>query len=340
MKKPYLTYALSGEGNLVHIDSVANGKDCGCFCTYCGEPLQAKQGAKRKHHFSHLSGTECEAAYESMLHLLAKEELQKTFYSRSSYYINFKYTSFCANTDCIFRNTDCKRAGRKIIDLKQWYDSCEQEISYDNIRRRSDLKIFSKKFPDRKPIYIEFCVTHASDEVKLHSGNKIIEILIEDEGDIYSLVKEGIVEKTEEINGAVKDTVSFYGFKNKDHASLSLNREVDAYRLTITHKDKFKCNSERFNCRSQLRKKNEGSLYELILPQKPYLSPYYIFHKKTGVKSCKMCELFNKCRNLTCLDILRNQYNPIEKASVCEDFTVIGSQNMDAYADLFRYIEL
>lgn len=51
MKKPYLTYALSAEGKLVHIDSVANGKECGCFCTYCGEPLQAKQGAKRKHHF-------------------------------------------------------------------------------------------------------------------------------------------------------------------------------------------------------------------------------------------------------------------------------------------------
>ena len=27
MKKPYLTYALSAEGKLVHIDSVANGKD-------------------------------------------------------------------------------------------------------------------------------------------------------------------------------------------------------------------------------------------------------------------------------------------------------------------------
>ena len=27
MKKPYLTYALSAEGKLVHIDSVANGKE-------------------------------------------------------------------------------------------------------------------------------------------------------------------------------------------------------------------------------------------------------------------------------------------------------------------------
>ena len=96
MKKPYLTYALSAEGKLVHIDSVANGKKCGCFCTYCGEPLQAKQGAKRKHHFSHLSGTECEAAYESMLHLLAKEKIQEAFYNRTSLYMEFEYTSFCS----------------------------------------------------------------------------------------------------------------------------------------------------------------------------------------------------------------------------------------------------
>lgn len=180
MKKPYLTYALSAEGKLVHIDSVANGKECGCFCTYCGEPLQAKQGAKRKHHFSHLSGTECEAAYESMLHLLAKEKIQEAFYNRTSLYMEFEYTSFCNQDKCIFMSHSrrCSNKEKRRIDIKEWYDSCEQEISYDNIRRRSDLKFFSKEFPERKPIYIEFCVTHASDEAKLHSGNKIIEILI------------------------------------------------------------------------------------------------------------------------------------------------------------------
>lgn len=91
----------------------------------------------------------------------------------------------------MFHNKEKRR-----IDIKEWYDSCEQEISYDNIRRRSDLKFFSKEFPERKPIYIEFCVTHASDEAKLHSGNKIIEILIEDEDSISSLIESGLVEKS------------------------------------------------------------------------------------------------------------------------------------------------
>ena len=172
---------------MVNVDSVPNGKACGCFCTYCGEPLQAKQGAKRKHHFSHLSGTQCEPAYESMLHLLAKEKIQEAFYSKDTFIIEFEYSSFCNIENCIFEdwrtnerehNHRCCEKTMKRFDIKQWYDSCEQEITYDNIRRRSDLKFYSKEFPERKPIYIEFCVTHASDEAKLHSGNKIIEILI------------------------------------------------------------------------------------------------------------------------------------------------------------------
>ena len=43
MKQPYITYALNAKGKLVNVDSVPNGKACGCFCTYCGEPLLAKQ---------------------------------------------------------------------------------------------------------------------------------------------------------------------------------------------------------------------------------------------------------------------------------------------------------
>lgn len=52
--------------------------------------------------FSHLSGTECKPAYESMLHLLAKEKIQEAFYNRTSLYIEFEYTSFCSQDKCIF----------------------------------------------------------------------------------------------------------------------------------------------------------------------------------------------------------------------------------------------
>ena len=38
----YLKYALNAKGELVHIDSVPNGNDCGCVCPACKKPLQAK----------------------------------------------------------------------------------------------------------------------------------------------------------------------------------------------------------------------------------------------------------------------------------------------------------
>lgn len=301
MKKPYLTYALSAEGKLVHIDSVANGKACGCFCTYCGEPLQAKQGAKRKHHFSHLSGTQCEPAYESMLHLLAKEKIQEAFYNRTSLYMEFEYTSFCSQDKCIFLrySSRCFTVRKKRFDLKKWYDSCEQEITYANIKRRSDLKFFSKEFPERKPIYIEFCVTHASDEAKLHSGNKIIEILIEDEESIFSLIESGIVEKTktigEEWEYRKRKIVAFYGFKTQDYNNSSINEIVRFTRCAFFPSGKIYLSDEHCDCK-QIKRKDHRALCEIVFSElyrdEVYNYAYTICSQKYHISNCNSCRNF------------------------------------------------
>lgn len=75
----FLTFALDESEALVHVDDVAKGNNCKCHCPHCGAPLCAKNaGQKREHHFAHAHGHECEGAYESQLHLLAKEVLQET----------------------------------------------------------------------------------------------------------------------------------------------------------------------------------------------------------------------------------------------------------------------
>ena len=75
----FLTYALDEGGALIHVDAVAKGRKCGCHCPHCEAPLYAKNaGQIRKHHFAHAHGHECEGAYESSLHLLAKEILQES----------------------------------------------------------------------------------------------------------------------------------------------------------------------------------------------------------------------------------------------------------------------
>ena len=166
-----LTYAIANDGCLVNIDTVKTGQECCCICPACKEPLVAKnKGTVRVHHFAHQSGTECDFAYESMLHLLAKERVQSAFLDKEYFGLDFEYRSYCPNEkQCKFVKYDyCYTAERKRFNLKDYYDSCEQEVTYDRTKRRSDLKLFSLTVPQRPPIYIEFCVTHASEQEKLY----------------------------------------------------------------------------------------------------------------------------------------------------------------------------
>lgn len=75
--EPLLNYALDGNGVLVYVDNVPKGKACGCFCPSCGKTLYARRGVVRAHHFSHAYDHNCKGAYETVLHLLAKEILQE-----------------------------------------------------------------------------------------------------------------------------------------------------------------------------------------------------------------------------------------------------------------------
>lgn len=57
----------------IHISEVVKGKDCECVCVACKEPLIARKGKKRAHHFAHFKDSDCKNAPETALHLLAKE---------------------------------------------------------------------------------------------------------------------------------------------------------------------------------------------------------------------------------------------------------------------------
>jgi hypothetical protein len=73
-----LTYGLLGN-ELVHIQEVNTGLACNCTCPNCYHPLVAKNstGNKKMPHFAHYSGKECDGAFETALHLLAKSTLLK-----------------------------------------------------------------------------------------------------------------------------------------------------------------------------------------------------------------------------------------------------------------------
>lgn len=70
-----LTHAWDENKVLVHVDSVAKGKDCGCRCPICEYPLSARQGQIRASHFAHLNNHDCKGSDETILHQMAKEVL-------------------------------------------------------------------------------------------------------------------------------------------------------------------------------------------------------------------------------------------------------------------------
>lgn len=72
------SWAEDKSGRLVHIDSVPNGKECGCICPHCKELLIAKHGNEREHHFAHQSKerkANLKICYEVILYKLAVQLL-------------------------------------------------------------------------------------------------------------------------------------------------------------------------------------------------------------------------------------------------------------------------
>ena len=64
------------DGHVVHISQLTaqeKGLRCKCFCPQCGNPLQAKMGTKRAHHFAHDANCDSRATNQTAIHMLAKE---------------------------------------------------------------------------------------------------------------------------------------------------------------------------------------------------------------------------------------------------------------------------
>ena len=72
-----MTFALTEDGVLRHVDEVPNGLACQCICPGCSARLVAKHGSKTMHHFAHEGGSDCAGGVETSLHLAAKEILSR-----------------------------------------------------------------------------------------------------------------------------------------------------------------------------------------------------------------------------------------------------------------------
>src|SRR5690606_14219261 len=75
-RRPHMTMtiALDARDLIVPIQDVPRGLACMCRCIECGEPVVARKGHKRAHHFSHASQKDpCVVKPESFVHRYAKQ---------------------------------------------------------------------------------------------------------------------------------------------------------------------------------------------------------------------------------------------------------------------------
>lgn len=68
------------DGALVEASEVESGLACNCVCPSCKQPLQARKGRVRRHHFAHDPKSKkhpCVYGLETSVHLMAKQILQE-----------------------------------------------------------------------------------------------------------------------------------------------------------------------------------------------------------------------------------------------------------------------
>ena len=163
-------------------------------CITCGHTLlpRALGSKKRRAHFYHKDLVECSG--ETYLHKLAKQLIKQTFDNSETFFVAYDITKSCNAKKCKLKNINCNEKKEiKEIDLKKYYDACAEEEKINGFV--SDLLLTHSDNKKIQPILIEICVTHPCEIEKISSGMQIIEITIEKEEDIYSIVEQRCIKE-------------------------------------------------------------------------------------------------------------------------------------------------
>ncbi|MBR5844001.1 MAG: hypothetical protein IKY75_05395 [Bacteroidaceae bacterium] len=207
-------YALNEQGDIVSIHEVTN-KDKSThtyYCISCGKILIPRIGSKRTPHFAHkCNNTECNG--ETYLHKLAKHKIKEKFEQCESFIIRYYCYDKCINhnTCPIYVDYRCTARNQREFNLKEYYNTCKEEVKYDGYI--ADLLLTHSKKTDREPIFIEIHVKHKSTAEKKSSGHRIIELTVKSESDIEFFVNNAVEESLFADEGKAGFT-QFYGFKS------------------------------------------------------------------------------------------------------------------------------
>ncbi len=171
-------YALDEDSMVVDIITGRAVKTKAYTCLSCSKILLPIQGGERQHHFRHKVQADCSA--ETYLHNLAKRIFAQTYQDcldgGRSYTVSYHVPVRCI--DC--NDLGPCEVGHQLqsVDLTKHFKSIDIESRVDGFV--PDILLSSQA----NRLFIEIAVTHFVEEKKNSSGNRIVEIHINDESDI------------------------------------------------------------------------------------------------------------------------------------------------------------
>lgn len=182
----YYSFALDNSDNLINIKDATKGEEYHCPC--CGKVMICKKGNVRKWHFAH-KGNLDNCSYETYLHKIAKIKIWNMIKTERCFYLelNREILSKCSNCDLGFVTLCSVQTYDKVrYNLCEYYDVYSIEKKHH--KYIADILLTNSSQPQRIPIFIEICVHHKCSSDKYQSGFKIIEIYIESEFDVDTIL--------------------------------------------------------------------------------------------------------------------------------------------------------
>ena len=320
---PSIKYHFALEGNeVIPIEKVdKNERHAHTYkCMGCGAEMIAKIGEKKAPHFAHKgNGENCSS--ETYLHKLAKRLIREKFETPDPFYIKYNRIGSCSKiNECPFGNqTECEVIQPYTFNLKQYYDTCKEEVQINGFV--ADLLLTNSTKPERAPVLIEVCVTHECTKEKLDSGLRIIEIKVKCEDDIRALLKKDVlcesltVLKNPELEDWIeeKGDAKFYNFDRKTQGE----GERKIPRFILFESGKCYVEYSKYSCHSLKKKIRPNSVFEVSFVPKEgenYCYPYeylgYLIASKyiPNFKTCILCkfrksymDMFMEDKTICCL---------------------------------------
>lgn len=332
----YQNFALDTNNRIVNIKDIDYPNDR-YYCPFCHNEMIAKRGNIRQWHFAHKAD---KCSYDKYLHSIAERMIMNWFNQKEQIILSMDNYEKCDKYDnCVFHDeTICKRVKRDQFDLKKYYSKCTQEHRYGNFI--ADLYC-ENKTNHNSPIFIEIFVTHECSQEKKESGIRIIELSIQSEEDILSIVNSTNLDECEKVR--------LYNFKRKESLANDFAQPFQKY---ILHHSLKSYVEDTFTCRNYNR--HRKGIYEISMPYDdciPYFSNsgglYTVGKVKAHLdgylkKDCqlckwqaedtwgdKLCKLYKKCGN--------PQYCRDNDASKCSMFRENTQIINDAISDFNEY---